>query len=432
MRAPCSSPCQLLFGRVIEDQPLDAILEVEREAKDALFFGFSQLFDNIMDPTVVVSMFPNRIHTTSGRHWHCTYAPVVDEAGSALALIISIKDVTERVEAEVAREAEIKRLRVVINILQQGPIFQNFLEDTNKDFADLAVCTDAVLGKRTLHTLKGNFGAMGLTEISTSIHEMENRLIKQYQQAEPAQLQTYFAACSSEIAHELDKFLQENEALLGIRRPAGAADSAAAKATGCGFAVFGEERVSALVKNFAPQIAKLAERLNKKIRFKLEGGDTLVDEERYGGVIREVIHLIRNSCDHGIEKTQERKARGKPEEGSITMSVTDSPESIELRVWDDGAGIKSERILEKALKSGLVSAEQASSLTPEDIFAFIFCDGVSSAEQVTSISGRGVGLSALKAEVERVGGVIAVSSRAGQGATFRITLPKAKLQAAVA
>ena len=195
---------------------------------------------------------------------------------------------------------------------------------------------------------------MGLTEISTSIHEMENRLMNQYQEAAPAARQAYFAACGCEVAQLLDKFLQENYALLGMKRPTGASDASQAdiSAANCGFGEPGGERVSALIKSFAPQIEKLAERLNKKIHFELEGGDTRIYEQRYGGVIREIIHLIRNSCDHGIEKTHERKANGKPEEGLIIMSVTDTPECLQLRVKDDGAGIKTERILDKALKSG--------------------------------------------------------------------------------
>ena len=423
----CSTSCQLLFQREIGNLPLADILDIESSGKDALFVGIQQLFDNIMEPAVVVSMLPNRISTMAARHWQWSYAPVTDDSGAAVRLIISIKDITERIMSDQAREAEIKRLHTVINILQQGAVFGTFLEDTNNDFSRLTECGDLTTGKRILHTLKGNFGAMGLTDISTAIHDMEQRLVTDHAKSDASSLMGYFALCARDVAQYLDRFLADNENFLGFSRPGCADASDNHPSAGLGsatFGVFGEERVFALVKSFRPQIEKLAERLNKKINFIVEGGDTLVDEARYSPVIREMIHLIRNSCDHGIEKKSARVEKGKPEEGTIRLLASETQDQVLFTVIDDGGGIAADKIRDKAVKMGIVSQEAASGLSEAGIFALIFCDGVSSSDQITSVSGRGVGLAALKAEVDRLGGTITVTSRMNLGTTFEIALPK--------
>lgn len=161
--------------------------------------------------------------------------------------------------------------------------------------------------------------------------------------------------------------------------------------------------------------------LNKKVQLVLEGEDAEVDKtvlERLGDPL---VHLIRNSVDHGIESAEVREKSGKPAMGTVRLTARQNAGKMVIEVIDDGGGIPVERILKKAEEKGMV--KPGTSLTESEIFQLLFLPGFSTKETVTDVSGRGVGMDVVKTNIEAIGGEIQVESKLGQGTTFRIILP---------
>ena len=136
-----------------------------------------------------------------------------------------------------------------------------------------------------------------------------------------------------------------------------------------------------------------------------------------------MIHLIRNAADHGIESPEHRIAAGKPRQGTVTLDAFHRGSNIVIRVSDDGRGLNADRIRAKAVEKGLVSAADAEAMTPQQIFQFIWHPGLSTAEKVTDVSGRGVGMDIVRSKIKELSGTIDVDSELGKGATFTIRLP---------
>jgi len=159
----------------------------------------------------------------------------------------------------------------------------------------------------------------------------------------------------------------------------------------------------------------------KKVQFVTSGEDTELDR----GVVEELndplLHMIRNSVDHGIETPAQRTAAGKPPVGTLTLRAYHQGGNIIVEIADDGAGLNRERILKKAVEQGLLDA--GATPTDEEIFHFIFAAGFSTAEKVTDISGRGVGLDVVRRNIERLRGQVSIASESGKGARFTIALP---------
>ncbi len=173
----------------------------------------------------------------------------------------------------------------------------------------------------------------------------------------------------------------------------------------------------------APRIIRtLADDAGKLVDVIIEGDNIRIDKSYVELLDAPLTHMIRNAVDHGIEPPSERAAAGKPEKGTIKISIQDNRENIDLVVSEDGRGLNLSAIYEKAVKMGLVAHGQR--LEENRIIDMLFMSGVSTAEQVTDISGRGVGMDVVKRNIDSAGGVISVETKQGQGTTFKITLPK--------
>jgi two-component system chemotaxis sensor kinase CheA len=168
-------------------------------------------------------------------------------------------------------------------------------------------------------------------------------------------------------------------------------------------------------------VRDLGAKQKKKVQFTTHGEETELDR----GVVEELndplLHMIRNSMDHGIEAPEKRKATGKPETGTLLLRAYHQGGNIVVEVEDDGAGLNKEKILQKAIERGLASAN--ATLSDEEIFHFIFAAGFSTADKVTDLSGRGVGLDVVRRNIERLRGQVSITSKPGQGTLFRISLP---------
>lgn len=178
------------------------------------------------------------------------------------------------------------------------------------------------------------------------------------------------------------------------------------------------------VWNKFPRVVRdLALQCGKRIRLEMVGKDTGLDKTLIEAIKDPMTHLIRNCVDHGIESPEVRQAAGKAEEGRITLQAYHEGGQVNIEINDDGGGISVAKVLRKAKAKGLVSEEEAQRLSPRQITQMIFLPGFSTAEQVSSVSGRGVGMDVVKTNVERLGGSIEVDSQEGRGTTFRLKIP---------
>lgn len=171
---------------------------------------------------------------------------------------------------------------------------------------------------------------------------------------------------------------------------------------------------------FPRMVRDLAAKLNKKVEFVTVGAATELDKGLIERIVDPLTHLVRNSVDHGIETPANRRAAGKGEAGTLTLSAAHKGGSIVIEVTDDGAGLNRNKLLEKAAKNGLAVSEN---MSDSEVFALIFAPGFSTAEVVTDVSGRGVGMDVVKRNIASMGGVVEIRSALGFGTTISISLP---------
>jgi two-component system chemotaxis sensor kinase CheA len=181
--------------------------------------------------------------------------------------------------------------------------------------------------------------------------------------------------------------------------------------------------VEQLFRRFPRLVHDVARHCSKQIALETSGQETDLDKALIDALAEPLGHIVRNAIDHGIENPDLRRAAGKPETGTVRLNAFHQGNQVVIEVSDDGRGIDSNLLLQKAVDLGFVTADAASRLTPDEAMEFIFEPGFSTAGEVTSISGRGVGMDVVRAAVQKLKGTISIDTRPGKGATFQIKLP---------
>ena len=174
---------------------------------------------------------------------------------------------------------------------------------------------------------------------------------------------------------------------------------------------------------FPRLVRDLSRRLGKTIELVTEGEDTMADKDVIEALGDPLVHLVRNSLDHGIEPSDERVAAGKPPAARLTLAAVADGDAVIVEVSDDGRGVDPERVKRKAYEKGLISEEELETLSETDAVNLVFRAGFSTADQVSDLSGRGVGMDAVRASVEKLGGSVTMRSKLGQGTFTRLRLP---------
>ncbi len=181
--------------------------------------------------------------------------------------------------------------------------------------------------------------------------------------------------------------------------------------------------ISSSFGKFPRMVRDMSQKIGKPIDVVIHGEETEMDRSMIEEINDPLIHLVRNSVDHGIESPEERRAAGKPERGTITLTARHEQGRIILTVEDDGGGIDGEKLRKSAVQKGLITAEEAAALTEDQSIDLMFMAGLSTAQKVTDISGRGVGLDIVSTNIQRVNGSIQVETQIGRGTQFKIVLP---------
>ena len=178
-----------------------------------------------------------------------------------------------------------------------------------------------------------------------------------------------------------------------------------------------------IFSRYPKMIRDLSKTLHKKIEYNEYGGDTKLDKMMIEKLADPMIHIIRNSLDHGIEPPEERLAAGKPEVGHLTVGAKSEGDRVVIEITDDGRGIDEQKVINKALEKGLVTPEEIEAMSESERLALIFMPGLSTKEEISDLSGRGVGADAVKTTVESLGGQVMIKSQAGKGTTILLDLP---------
>ena len=178
-----------------------------------------------------------------------------------------------------------------------------------------------------------------------------------------------------------------------------------------------------LLRGFPRLVRDVCRDLGKQCRLEIRGEKTLIDREILEQLDAPLNHMVRNGLDHGLEMPQQRLAAGKPAEGRLEIAATHRFGRLQVTVRDDGRGIDTERLRSKVIERGLETPEMAARLSPEELREFLFLPGFSTASQVTELSGRGVGLDAVRTQIKEAGGSVILASEPGAGSTFTLELP---------
>ena len=174
---------------------------------------------------------------------------------------------------------------------------------------------------------------------------------------------------------------------------------------------------------FPRTVRDVAVGCGKQVRIEMQGKETELDKTIIEAIKDPLTHLVRNAVDHGIESSEARKAAGKDPEGRLFLRAFHEGGQVNIEISDDGAGLDYEKIRAKAIQKGLITADQAARMTEREIANLIWLPGFSTAEKVTNVSGRGVGMDVVKTNIEKIGGTVDVQSKPGQGSTVRMKIP---------
>jgi len=181
--------------------------------------------------------------------------------------------------------------------------------------------------------------------------------------------------------------------------------------------------IAKVFNKFPRMVRDLSRELHKNIDLKISGEETELDKSIIEEIGDPLVHIIRNSCDHGIEDPKDREEAGKPENGTIELKAYNEGNAIVIEIVDDGKGLDPNMLIEKSLEKGIITEREADNMSEKEIFSLIFKPGFSTASSVTNVSGRGVGMDVVKTNIEKLNGIIDIESELGKGTIIRLKIP---------
>ncbi|MBF0239331.1 MAG: response regulator [SAR324 cluster bacterium] len=451
-----STQCTELLGvRQLTGKPVETLIFPKDEVQQE---GWRQAFpilfeDSMMDFEMLIQLLPTEtrfvLDNGTSRECRLSYYPCWSSQKKLVAVDIGLEDITE--ERRLAREQEALKLEknIIQKIYDDPDSYLNLIqlaEETLNELADFEQHMDhphqfnLVEMTRHLHTLKGISGIFLLNTMKSVVHTLEDHLkIDKTQETIPVYLRTKIRQGIAELNQQVQyaQAILENmetevrRRLLGIVIDRDIFENLKdlvfherwPEVTRY-FRQMDQVPVRKLVQHWDQELGKLNEKLDKMIRLRIEGDQFPISQQLALALEGPLGHLLRNCADHGIELPEERLSLGKEEWGIITFRAWQKEQSIVLEIQDDGRGIPEEKVIEKAKKHPQLDQQLVHQHIEEHaVWKLLFIPGFSTAEQVTEVSGRGVGMDAVKTMVDEVGGTISIKSDQGKGSTFILTIP---------
>jgi two-component system chemotaxis sensor kinase CheA len=416
----------------------DLFQHVSPAVRASLAVGWEQAFDGILPLELALSQMPHRIR--SGEvYFEVAYEPILKNGELDKCLIV-VSDVTAAVEAEHAEVEQRELMSLFGAIAKDRTGVSDFLKDTGKlvmkvwdHGADGSMSTEV---KRAIHTIKGNCGLVGIVSLSALCHDIETRMAE----ADPEE--GVPAMDRGALLHTWQTMEGRARDLLGDVTSASAIDVSETDVAHLAASIQQGKSGEALIHSLATwfmdpvdkRLARLADRA-KQLAVRMGKSGVTIDvkptslrlpAERWAPFWGVLPHVISNALDHGIEEADERKAAGKPEHGRVILSTVERGEQVIIEIADDGRGINWTKLREKAADLGLPSETQ------RELVVALFTDGVTTKDEASQFSGRGVGLAAVRTACEELGGTIDVESAIGLGTKLRFSFPLPEVASALA
>jgi two-component system, chemotaxis family, sensor kinase CheA len=386
--------------------------------------GLEAIRDSWMPLELVVDQLPRRL-TANARILDFSYSPVLDN-GAMTALLVVAADVTDRVARERSEKAQREGMAVFESVMRDRRGFLAFFGEADQLVAAIVgTAHDADLPtlKRLVHTLKGNAAIFGLSEIAALCHDMESSM-EDLGGPPRIELRDALTIQWTELAVQIYAVIgDQNAVMIGSaeydRLIRELAVACAPRAVIRRIAELRLECVDTAFARLSDKARALAARLGKPdLDVTIDGGGLLVDPRRWDRMWSELVHVIRNSVDHGIELADERESQGKPRSGRLVLQARAVEGEFVLTVIDDGAGIAWDVVAAKARARGWRAEHR------EDLVRALLTSGFSTRDEVTDTSGRGVGLDAVQQAVAALDGRIEIESTHTRGTTVRCVFPE--------
>lgn len=395
---------------------------LDPKAAERFEVGWMLVSDAVLPPELNIDHLPPLVHH-GARVFELVYKPI-SKAGVLEQMLVVITDISVRVERERALIIERDTMNIYRRMVSDRGVFEEFFQDASALVAAIEAGTERTGLQLSLHTLKGNAAVYGIESIAELCHSMESELDGIAGTLSPESKQQLAAAWErvarirSEFGADAGINLPRDElrALLQALESRGSSDLAERLAS------WQHEPASRRLMLISTQIRVLAQRLGKgEVEVEVEPTELRVPPRLWAPFWNVLSHMVRNTVDHGLDSPKARIALGKPARPTVTLSLRRSERELVWSIQDDGRGIDWAAIEKRGRSLGLAVD------TPRELEAALFAPGVSSKGEVTSTSGRGVGLSAVLKVVSTLGGRIEVSSELGKGTRFAIHLPASML-----
>ncbi len=387
--------------------------------------GWSQVVDGFLPLAVSLAQLPERLDH-DGRTWNFRYLPF--QKGEELeGVLVAITDVTERLAREREDAAHAELMQAFKHLLRDRAGFEVFFVESSellRSICERKLESDPVLHKRALHTLKGTTASMGLATISQICHALETELAENGRLSDEllASLKARWQSMTADLLGSgalqgqatIEIPAKEYAELVKLSNDAAVSRRELQKR----LIAWQGEPVERAFQHLADQAVALARRLGKEdLKVVIDAAGVRFDRAELGSFFAELVHVVRNAFDHGIELPEARLSRGKPAFGTLTLRAARRGEQLEFQIADDGAGIDWQQIKRAAQSKGLPHE------TPADLLNALCADGVTTRSEVTALSGRGVGMAAFKQRVLALGGSLEVRSVKGEGTTWLVRFP---------
>ncbi len=439
-----SLQCEEIFNGAISHKSLSSILYPSDENMmkfiDELLVKIFEA--DIAQRKLYLTLLPEEI-SINDRILSLCFKVVKDSKDEDIMMTI-ITDITEKrlLEKRMHEEQTILKMvvRTIINRDEFRSLVKEYKEFTGKSFKNIPKEEYEHIF-RQIHNFKGNFSQYEMVSLVNKLNELENKLYEgkynfhvedingvkliSWLREDLDIIETYAGKDFMkdgelfhvkkekliEIENKIREVLPRNElkVILPLIRD------------------LRSKPLKDLMRNYPEYVMKLSERLEKSVKpFEIAGDDIMIDANSYNDVLKSMVHIFRNSVDHGIETEDERLEAGKEQVGNINCEIHDFEDEFQIIISDDGRGVDIKLLEQKCLDKGLYTEEELSEINYEEKINLMFEQGISTKEKDNHISGRGVGMSSVKQSVEECGGRIKVDNREGYGTVFTLTLPKLK------
>jgi len=459
---PVSRFSQELFEKSIEGQNVFDILFKDYEKKGEFidsfkFFLSVSIGADDLQYLLMRDQLPKKIKLSKEKGDKLSlkigYAPILDDSDKIYKIMLIVEDVTELEKKEKeAKDQEVKSLlkvkrlqEIVTNDKKELNIFIGEINFHILQIKNALKDNDLDAFFRTLHTLKGSSRAYGLSGLSSEIHLLENRIVplKKGYLGKEKMLET-LKSVQNDLVRETKNYISLVQEVYGkdVTENAMNVEDNFIKLSKERFEKvmfeltekltlnnefellkrikeLQNERLSEVLMNLEKVVNKMSFSLKKKIELKISGDEVFLGFKETSILKDSILHIVQNSCDHGIEK-----------EGKILIDIKNENENIKIKIKDNGKGIDPDKILKKAIEKGVVSIKESSEFTNVEKLALIMEAGFSTKKVTTEYSGRGVGMDVVKKNIESLGGFIVLNSEINKGTTITLNLPSHQKKAA--